>query len=107
MNLHRLLEARAVRGTPIRVGLIGAGKFGTMYLAQALHTPGIHLVGVADLSVPRAKEALARAGWPAERFAARTLAEAVDRATTHVGDDVVSLIAAPNVEVVIDATGDP
>src|ERR1051325_11223711 len=107
MNLRRLLEARAARGTPIRVGLIGAGKFGTMYLAQALHTPGTHIVGVADLSVPRAKEALARAGWPAERFAARTPAEAGGRGTTHVGDDVASLIADPRIDVIIDATGDP
>ena len=45
MNLHRLLQARAAAGTPLRVALIGAGKFGSMYLAQAKHTPGIHVVG--------------------------------------------------------------
>ena len=44
MNLHRLLVARAAEGRPLRVGLIGAGKFGAMYLAQAKHTPGIHVV---------------------------------------------------------------
>ena len=50
MNLHRLLQARAAAGTPLRVALIGAGKFGAMYLAQAKHTPGIHIVGIADLA---------------------------------------------------------
>jgi predicted homoserine dehydrogenase-like protein len=30
VNLHRLLKAREARGEPLRVGLIGAGKFGSM-----------------------------------------------------------------------------
>jgi predicted homoserine dehydrogenase-like protein len=34
-----------VQNKPIRIGLIGAGKFGSMYLAQVPHTPGVHLVG--------------------------------------------------------------
>ena len=34
MSLHRQLQMRAAQGRPIRVGLIGAGKFGSMYLAQ-------------------------------------------------------------------------
>src|SRR5581483_2931794 len=107
MNLHRMLEEREAAGNPLRVGLIGAGKFGAMYLAQALRTPGMHLLGVADLSVPRAHEALTRVGWPAERLAARTLAEARDRGTTHVGEEAAALIAAPGLDVVIDATGNP
>ena len=49
MNLHRMLAARAENAQPVRVGLIGAGKFGTMYLAQARTTTGVHIVGVADL----------------------------------------------------------
>jgi len=54
MNLHRMLLARVEKNMPIRVALIGAGKFGSMFLAQALHTPGIHILGIADLSVERA-----------------------------------------------------
>ena len=50
MNLHRMLLQRAVAGKPLRVALIGAGKFGSMYLAQAKHTPGIHIVAIADLA---------------------------------------------------------
>ena len=71
MNLHKLLLQREAHGKPLRVGLIGAGKFGSMYLAQARRTPGIHVVAVADLRPPRAREALLRVGWPAERFGAR------------------------------------
>ena len=76
MNLHRLLLARAAAGHPLRVGLIGAGKFGAMYLAQAKHTAGIHIVGIADLAPDRARAALARTGWAPQRFAARSFAEA-------------------------------
>ena len=92
---------------PLRVGLIGAGKFGTMFLAQALRTPGLHLLGVADLAPARARENLARVGWPAERVAAASLGEAVDRGTTWVGEDARALIAHPALDVIIDATGHP
>lgn len=52
MNLWAKLCARADR--PVRVGLVGAGKFGAMYLAQARRTPGLHVMAVADLSLDRA-----------------------------------------------------
>ena len=107
MNLHRMLEERASAGRPLRVALIGAGKFGSMYLAQAKHTPGIHLVAVADLAPDRAKASLARVGWPADRYAARTIAEAGRGGTTCVTDDTAAVIASPEVEIVIDATGSP
>ncbi len=56
MNLYAMLKERAAEGRPVRVALIGAGKFGTMFLAQARLTPGLQLVGIADLSVERATE---------------------------------------------------
>jgi len=55
MNLSTLLLQRDTIGRPVRVGVIGAGKFGTMFLAQARLTKGLHVVAVADLNVPRAK----------------------------------------------------
>ena len=48
MSLHRKLLAREAEGRPVRVALIGAGKFGSMYLAQVPRTPGVHLVAIAD-----------------------------------------------------------
>lgn len=107
MNLHRKLLERQAAGKPLRVGLIGAGKFATMYLAQARRTPGIHLLGVADLSVPRAREALTRTGWDAARIAARSLDEAQKTGGTHVGDDAGALIAHPGLDIVIESTGHP
>ena len=46
-----MLLARKAAGRPVTVGLIGAGKFGTMFLAQVRTTPGMQLVAVADLDV--------------------------------------------------------
>ena len=107
MNLHRKLKEREAAGKPLRIGVIGAGKFGTMYLAQARKTPGIHLVGVADLSVTRARDALKRTGWADERVAARSLDEAAKTGGTHVGEDAGALIAHPAVDIVVEVTGHP
>jgi predicted homoserine dehydrogenase-like protein len=107
MNLHKRLLERDAAGKPLRVGLIGAGKFGSMFLAQAQRTRGLHLLGIADLDPMRAKEALTRVGWPPEKFAARSASEAIERGGTWVGDDAMALIAHPALDVVIDATGHP
>jgi len=72
-----MLAQREAEHRPVRVGLIGAGKFGSMYLSQALQTPGIHIVGVADRDIVRARAALERVGWPHERYAAASLDEAL------------------------------
>src|ERR1700752_708012 len=107
MNLHKLLCERAEAGRPLHVGLIGAGKFGTMFLAQALRTPGLHVRGVADLAAARARESMTRVGWPAERIAAPSLGDAANRGATWIGEDARALIAHPALDVVIDATGHP
>src|SRR5687767_12211547 len=100
MNLYRLLQQRATDGKPLKVGLVGAGKFGSMYLAQAKHTPGIHVVGIADLAPDRARSALMRTGWPEQRFAARSFVDAAKAGTTYVTDDAQALIAATEIEIV-------
>jgi len=107
MNLHHLLQQRASDGKPLRVALIGAGKFGSMFLAQARRTPGIHVVAVADLDPVRARESLDRTGWEKERYSARSLDEAGTRGTTCVTQDSAEVIASGAVEIAIDATGSP
>jgi predicted homoserine dehydrogenase-like protein len=107
MNLYRLLEERQAAGRPIRVGLIGAGKFGTMFLAQARFTPGLHVLGVADLNTARAREAFQRTGWPAEQVAAPSLAAALASGGTHITEDALGLIAADGLDVIVEATGIP
>ncbi|MBC8022968.1 MAG: flagellar biosynthesis protein FlgA, partial [Burkholderiales bacterium] len=107
MNLHRMLAAREAEKRPVRVVLVGAGKFGSMYLSQARRTPGIHILAVADLAPDRARASLARVGWTADRHAARSLDDAVRAGTTFITDDAQAAIAHAATEVVIDATGSP
>lgn len=107
MNLYARLQQRAAAGQPLRVGMIGAGKFGSMYLSQVPRTPGIHLVGIADLSPDRARAALRNVGWKDEAFAARSLDEAARLGNTAIIDDNMALIASPHVDIVIDSTGNP
>ncbi len=96
MNLHRLLTARAAEGRPIRVALIGAGKFGTMFLAQARATPGMTVAVIADLDPARARVSLGRAGWTDDEAAGVALT-----------DDGRAAIEADGIEVVVEATGAP
>ncbi|KMO43045.1 flagellar basal body P-ring biosynthesis protein FlgA [Methylobacterium tarhaniae] len=107
MSLYHKLAARAAAGNPVRIGVIGAGKFGSMFLSQAPRTPGLHVVGIADLDPQRARAALARVGWPAERYAAKSAAEAMRNGTTFLTDDAEGLIAADGIEVIVEATGHP
>ena len=107
MNLSAKLRERAAQGRPLRIGLIGAGKFGAMYLAQAPKTPGIHVAGIADLSPTNARTNLTRVGWPAERYAAASLDAALTSGATHLGDDWQGLVAHPQLDIIIEATGNP
>ena len=84
MNLHALLLEREAAGRPVTVGLIGAGKFGTMFLAQVRRTRGMHLVGIADLSAERAGKALASCGWDAQQYQASSLGDAFKSGRTPV-----------------------
>jgi predicted homoserine dehydrogenase-like protein len=94
MNLYRLLQKRATSGHPVRVGLIGAGKFGSMFLSQVPTTPGLEVAAIADLSPDRARQACRNVGWTEERIAA-----------TRFLDDAAAMMALPQVEVVVEATG--
>jgi predicted homoserine dehydrogenase-like protein len=105
MNLAAKLKMRAEEGRPILVGLIGAGKFGTMFLAQARLTAGLHVTGLADLSVVRAQERLRSAGYESERLAP-SLSDAVRSGGVCVTDDAMTVISHPAIEVIVEATGD-
>ena len=107
MNFHKLLTQRAADDNPVRVGLIGCGKFGTMFLTQALQTTGLHVVGIADLNIKRAQHNLSTAGWDRSRFDAKSLDTAFQSGTTYVGDDAAALIAYERLDVIIEATGIP
>lgn len=107
MNLHAKLRERAAQGKPLRIGLIGAGKFGSMYLAQIPRTPGIHLVGIADLSPANAKTNLDRVGWKNEQTAATSLDDAMAKGNTYLTDNWEALVSHPQIEIIVECTGNP
>ena len=107
MSLFAKLQQRQAEGRPIRVGLIGAGKFGSMYLAQIPRTPGVHLVGIADLSPDGARANLSRVGWEAQRMQAASLDAAIKMGTTHIGEDWRALVSHPAIDVIVECTGHP
>jgi predicted homoserine dehydrogenase-like protein len=102
-----MLLAREAQGRPVTVGVIGAGKFGTMFLAQARSTRGLHVVGVADLDIGRARARLRAAGWDDAASAAPSLGDAVRQRCTHITADAEALLAFPDIEVIVEATGVP
>ena len=107
MNLHAKLLQRQAENRPIRIGLIGAGKFGSMYLAQIPKTPGVHLVGIADLSPDAARTNLARVGWNPDQLKATNLDQAVKEGSTCISDDWKSLVRHPAIDIVVECTGSP
>lgn len=107
MSLYSGLQQRASEGRPIRVGLIGAGKFAAMYLAQVPKTPGVHVVGIADLAPDKAKSNLERVGWEAARCSASSIEDACGNGTTHVSDDWRALVSNSQVDIIVEATGNP
>ncbi|HZY12111.1 MAG TPA: Gfo/Idh/MocA family oxidoreductase [Beijerinckiaceae bacterium] len=96
MNLHHLLAARTAAGRPVRAALIGAGKFGSMFLSQVPTTPGLEIAGIVDLSPDRAREACRSVGWDEARLSA-----------TKFTNDAAEAINRDDVEVIIEATGHP
>jgi len=96
MNLFAKLKEREEKQKPIRVGLIGAGKFAAMYLAQVPRTPGIRLAAIADLAPANARTNLERVGWSPAAIAATTIT-----------DDWQKLVSDPEIDIVIEATGNP
>ena len=107
MNLHQKLLQRARQGRPIRIGLIGAGKFGAMYLAQVPRMPGVHLVGIADLSPANARASLARVGWAPEQSEAASTQQALEQGTTWITEDWQALVRHPQIELIVECTGNP
>src|SRR3954447_14121674 len=96
MNLYRLLQARAANGRPVRVGLIGAGKFGSMFLSQVPTIKGLEVAMIADLDPERARAACREVGWDEGRIK-----------RTRFVDQGRAVCEGDGVEVVVEATGSP
>ena len=107
MSLHQKLQELAANHQSIKVGLIGAGKFGSMYLSQIPTTPGVQLVGIADLSPAGVKKNLERVGWKDEQSNAKSLDDAIKTDQTHISENWEALVSHPAIDVIVECTGHP
>ncbi len=105
MNQHRLLRRRAEDGRPVGVGLIGCGKFASMFLAQLPRTPGLAVRAISDRDPARAHARFGKNRLEPERLA-RSVADARE-GRTLLTEDVQAVVSHPEIEVIIEATGDP
>jgi len=107
MSLHAQLLKLSAQRKLIRVGVIGAGKFGSMFLSQAALIPGIHVLGIADLNIEQAKSNLLNSHWNAEKFGASSFDDAIKNKTTYVCDSYEALVTHPAIDIIVEATGNP
>jgi predicted homoserine dehydrogenase-like protein len=96
MYLYSALQERERDGNPIRVCLVGAGKFGSMFLNQIITTPGLEVTSIADLNPHDAKLTCKTVGWTDDQ---------ID--TVTFTDDAVKAIQSDDSDVIVEATGHP
>ncbi|KAH7094311.1 SAF domain-containing protein [Paraphoma chrysanthemicola] len=109
-SLSTKLAALEAAGKPIQVGIIGAGKFGSMYISQSHRTKGVRLAAIADLVPERALHALEKTGFPEERYdttASLSLVEGLKQGKTVITTDSAAMIATPGIDVILEVTGNP
>jgi len=96
MYFYNELIARADANNPVRVGLIGAGKFGSMFLSQVPTTKGLHVASISDLNPAQAQQTCRDVGWSDELIV-----------QTQFNDDAMTMMANERIDVVVEATGNP
>ena len=101
MNLFSKLKKLDSESRHVKIGLIGAGKFATMYLAQIKKTPGIKLVAIADIQPDIAKENLKRVDWSEEEFSCNSIEDAIKNNKTFITEDYRKLIDHDDLELKI------
>jgi predicted homoserine dehydrogenase-like protein len=107
VSLAQELRERADAGRPVRVALIGCGKFGTMFLAQARRLDGLEVTTAIDLDLDKARSAFARAGWAASDIDAPTPSAALATGRTFLTTTLDDVLGVDEIDLVIEATGLP
>lgn len=110
VSLYELLSKRQEQDNPVKVGVIGAGKFSSMFLSQVMLSPGIQVVGIADLKIPNIYSACKHIGWPQENIRevknANEINDMAKKGLVAAVNDAMELIAS-DCEVILEVTGNP
>ncbi|MBN9797349.1 NAD(P)-dependent oxidoreductase [Pseudonocardia sp. UM4_GMWB1] len=105
--LDTALAKRAAENRPIRVGLVGAGFMGRGLVNQIVNsTPGMDVVAIANRTVATAVRAYTEAGLePVEVSTTAQVEAMVAKGVPAVLGDAFALLAAENIDVLVDVTG--
>ena len=110
-GLSKDLAARADLGTPIRIGLVGAGEMGTDIVSRVAHMKGIEIGAISELKPGAAAKSVEIAYGVGDRVKEVASADAANAAMESgkvaVTDNVDALLDAGLIDVVVDATGVP
>ena len=107
MSLYAKLQKLQEDGKPVRVGMVGAGKFGSMFLAQVRKIPGVQVIAIADLSPERARSNLEFIGWDSNALHAISAEDAARTGGIFITEDYTSFVSSPFIDVMVECTGDP
>jgi len=109
--ISSLLAQRAEKNKPIRVGIIGMGKFGAGLVAQLSCMRGMQASAIADINLERAKHAYTASHIPEETIQivqnVAEMNEAIHAGKRAVTEDGLILAASDLIDVVVEATGIP
>lgn len=105
--LDTALAERAAENRPIRVGLVGAGFMGRGLVNQIVNsTPGMDVVAIANRTVATGVRAYTEAGLePVEVSSTAQVEAMIAKGVPAVLGDAFALLAAENIDVLVDVTG--
>ena len=89
-----------------RIGIIGLGKFATMFLSQAKSTPGIEITAIADVDFKKAEASIRTAGFE-KNLNTSGFNEAQVSNQIWYTDSGLDLAECDQLDLVIEATGNP
>ncbi len=105
------LSKLADEGKSIRVGIIGCGEMGTDLITAIAPMNGLDVVAVADRRLQGAPAAIRIAGYDDDKGAIcenpNAMSTAIERGAIAITQNSADVIAHPQVDVIIDATGRP
>jgi len=107
MILDTQLSDLEAQGTPIRIGLIGAGYAAAGFALQCLKTPGMRLTAVVNRTADTAHKMLRDLGIKSPKIIKSPAdIRSLDKYTIGYTDDPLSILNSKEIDVIVEATGD-
>ena len=107
----RQLAERAAENNPIRVGIIGAGKFGAGLVAQLSQMQGMVASAIADINLEHAISAYTVSSVPTDAIShvrnVNAMNDAIRSGKRAITEDGMQIIESDLIDVVVEATGIP